>query len=114
MHIERTDHGNVTVLRLEGNLDEGGIDAIRESLLECLSQGRFNLIINLHKVRFFSYMGVGILVERLRKCRSANGDLKLVGMNLCADRLFRMVGISSLFETYESEPQAIAVFQEAA
>ena len=114
MHVERTDLGDVTVLRLDGDLDENGIDALREAFYACMTQGHFNLVLNLRNVQFISYMGVGVLVERLRKLRAFKGDLKLVSLNLYAQRLFRMVGVTALFDTFESESQAVRVFQEAA
>ena len=114
MTVDRADLGNVTVLNLSGDLDEGGVNELRTSLFECITQERFNLVISLSEVRFMSYLGVGVLVERLRKVRGLGGDMKLVGINLYTERLFRMVGVSSLFETYDSEGQAMSVFQEAA
>jgi anti-sigma B factor antagonist len=114
MQIERTEVGNVNVLRVEGDLDENGVNTLRDALLECITSGRCNVVMNLRRVGFISYLGLGVLVERLRKIRSCKGDIKLVGINVYAERLFRMVGVTSLFETYESETQAIGVFQQAA
>jgi len=106
--------GAVTVLRLEGDLDERGVDALRTEMYNAINDGRCKIVMNLGGVRFISYMGVGVLVERLRKVRALNGDVKLVSLNLYAERLFRMVGVSSLFDTYETESQAVGVYQEAA
>ncbi|MCC6488592.1 MAG: STAS domain-containing protein [Candidatus Hydrogenedentes bacterium] len=114
MNVERTDMGAVTVLRLQGDIDENGVDALRTALYECISENRFKVVMNLSAIRFISYMGVGVLVERLRKVRALNGDIKLVGINLYTQRLFRMVGVSSLFDTYDSEQKAAGTFQEAA
>ncbi|MFA6245229.1 MAG: STAS domain-containing protein [Candidatus Hydrogenedentales bacterium] len=114
MQIERKDMGAVTVLRLEGDLDEKGVDALRTEMYNTINDGRSKIVMNLSGVRFISYMGVGVLVERLRKVRAMNGDVKLVALNLYAERLFRMVGVSSLFDTYETESQAVGVYQEAA
>ncbi|GMV93855.1 MAG: hypothetical protein AMXMBFR82_36330 [Candidatus Hydrogenedentota bacterium] len=114
MNVERTDIGAVTVLRLEGDIDETGVDALRTALYECINDGRSKLVLNLSSIRFISYMGVGVLVERLRKLRAQGGDMKLVGINLYTQRLFRMVGVQSLFDTFESETQALGVYQEAA
>jgi anti-sigma B factor antagonist len=114
MNLDRTNIGQVTVLRLEGDLDEGGVDKLREGLYACIADGRFCLVLNFSEVRFVSYMGVGVLVERLRKLRASNGDIKLVGINLYTERLFRMIGVTSLFEIYDSESRAIAVYKEAA
>ncbi len=114
MIIDRVDMGSATVLRLEGDIDEQGVKELRAFLLGCIKEGRHNLIVNLRDVKYISYMGVGVLVERLRQCRLFNGDMKLTGMNLYSQRLFRMVGVTSVFDTYESENQAVQVFQEAA
>ena len=114
MRIERVDLGAVTVLRLSGDLDERGVDALRTALYECLTEGRFKVVLSLGEVGFISYVGVGVMVERLRKLRDLGGDVKLVRINLYTERLFRMSGVTSLFETYDTETQAIGVFQEAA
>ena len=114
MTIEQSEVGAVAVLRMEGDIDEAGVDTLREAMLGCISSSRFNIVMNLSRVRFISYMGLGVLVERLRKVRACGGDIKLVGVNLYTERLFRMVGVTSLFETYTSEPQALRVYQEAA
>ncbi|MBI4557469.1 MAG: STAS domain-containing protein [Candidatus Hydrogenedentes bacterium] len=114
MTIKRKEVGNVTVLRMEGNLDESGVDTLRDALLICLDSGRCNIVMNLGGVGQISFMGLGVIVERLRKIRARGGDIKLVGVNLHAERLFRMAGITSLFETYASEPLALRAYQEAA
>lgn len=97
----------VTSLKLAGDLDEGAVDVFRAALFECISDGRCNIIMDFSQVRFVSYMGLGVLVERLRHIRAAGGDIKLVGINLYAERLFRMVGVSGLFETYDNEASAL-------
>lgn len=114
MRIDRTDFGAVTVLRLEGDLDEHGVEELRSAFYDCMVEGRIKVVANLREVRFISYMALGVLVERLRKLRACTGDLKLVGLSLYAQRLFRMAAVMSLFECFESESQAVGVFQEAA
>ena len=114
MKSDLMQQGPVTVIRIDGDLDEEGVQKLRVSLLDCLSAKRCNVVLNLSALKFISYMGVGVLVERLRQFRSLSGDLKLVGLNLYTERLFRMVGISDLFETYDTEANAVQVFQEAA
>jgi anti-anti-sigma factor len=114
MTVERVDIGKVTVLRIEGDIDENGVEALRSILYECLSEARVHLVLNLQGVRYITYMGLGVMVERLRKTRQLKGDIKLACLNLFAQRLLRMSGVSGLFAQYESEAQAISVFQEAA
>lgn len=114
MKIERLENGPVAVLRLEGDIDEDGMNTLRVSLMECLQDQRYQVVVNMTDVKFVSYMGVGVLVERLRQLRAHQGDLKLTGVNLYTQRLFRMVGVAKVFEMYDSEVQAVQAYREAA
>lgn len=114
MNIERLENGAITVLRLDGDIDEDGQNVLRVRLMECLKDQRYHVVVNMEDVKFVSYMGVGVLVERLRQLRAQGGDLKLSGVNLYTQRLFRMVGVTKVFETFESESQAIQACREAA
>jgi anti-sigma B factor antagonist len=114
MTVNRSDMDNVTVLRLEGDIDDTGVDSLRTALYGCAKQNRVKLVLNMTEIRFVSYMGVGVLVERLQSLRKAGGDIKLVGLNLYTERLFRMVGVSALFDVHEDEAQAIGLYQQQA
>lgn len=114
LQIETTHEGPIVTLRLGGDIDERGVTDLRVALVKCLREKRYHMVLNMDGVRFISYMGVGVLVERLRQFRSEGGDMKLVGLNLYTERLFRMVGVTNLFETYENEDQALQVYEEAA
>jgi len=114
MTIDSEQQGSVQVLRLDGDVDEDAVNPLRIALQRCIREGKGHVVLNLQNVRFMSYMGVGILVERLRQFRAMHGDMKLVGLNLYLDRLFRMVGVTALFDRYESEAQAVQQFREAA
>ena len=114
LNVNRQDMENVTVFRLEGDIDEGGMESLRRQLMDCIQEQRFNVVVNLSGVRFVSYMGLGVLVERLRQLRAHNGDLKLTGVNLYTQRLIRMVGAKNVFDIYEVESQAVGQFRQAA
>jgi len=106
--------GGLTVLRPEGDIDEGAVNDLRVALLACLKDGRGNVIANLGGVRYISFMGIGVLIERRRQLRAIGGDLKLAGLNLFAKRTFHMASVTSQFSIYDTEAQAIEGFREAA
>lgn len=114
MKVDRSDIGLVTVLRLHGDIDEDGVQDLRVALLECLKQKRSNLVVNMADVKFISYMGVGVLVERLRQFRAYDGDMKLASLNVYGERMFRMLGVTKLFDAFATEGQAVEAFREAA
>lgn len=111
----QTEHmGPIAVIRLRGDIDEEGATDLRIALVTCLRERRYNVVVNLAEVEFVSFMGVGILVERLRQFRANEGDMKLVSLNIYTQRLFRRAGITTLFETFEEENEAIQVYRQAA
>ena len=114
LKIERLESGAITVLRLDGDIDEDGMNMLRLALAKCIQDQRYHLVVNLEHVKFVSYMAVGVLVERLRQIRAYRGDMKLVGVNLYTERLFRMVGVTKVFEMFRAEPLAIQAYREAA
>lgn len=114
LNIETRRADDVTVVRVDGEVDEDGVRQLRIALVNCLRNNGYNVVVNLSGMQFISYMGVGVLVERLRQFRSYEGDMKLVGLNLYTQRLFRMTGVTSLFDVYESEADAIREYREAA
>ncbi len=114
MNIERTSLGDATVVRIHGDLDEDSASDLRVELHDCLVDGRTHLVLNLSDAGFVSYMCLGIIVERLRRFRSQQGDIKLVGVNTYLQRLMRMAGITALFDVFETESQAASVYEQAA
>ncbi len=111
---EQERRGNVVVVRAEGDIDEDGVKTLRVALANVIREKEYDVVVNLEGVRLISYMGIGVLVEQLRQFRCFAGDMKLTGLNLYAERLFRMVGVTSLFQIFETEDEAVRVYQEAA
>jgi len=114
MEIKRFDQGAVTVLRLTGDVDEQGVGQLRIALLDCIKERRLHMVVNLAGVRYISYLGIGVLIERQRQLRELGGQLRLAGLNLCAQRTFHMASVTSLFRICDTEAQAIEGFREAA
>jgi anti-anti-sigma factor len=102
------------VLRPTGDVDLDGVNKLRLSLLQCIKEKRANIVVNFQGIRYISYLGVGVLLERMRQCRTAGGDLRLSGLNLHARRTLQMASVESLFMICESETQALESFRQAA
>lgn len=114
LSTENVNKGGVTILRMQGEVDEEGVRTLRIALAQTLQERRYDIVLNLKDVHYVSYMGVGVLVEQLRMFRHFGGDMKLVGLSIHADQLLRTVGALRHFNIFESEDEAVQVYQEAA
>jgi anti-sigma B factor antagonist len=114
MDIQRMEVGLVTVLRFKGDIDLEGVNALRVALLTLIKEKRANVVVNLSGVGYVSYLGIGVLLERMRQFQVLGGDLKLVGLNLGVKRALHMASVTKLFTIHDLESQAIDGFRAAA
>jgi anti-anti-sigma factor len=109
MTVKSKECEHVTVLELKGALNTQGASEVRELLGDYMKSGRSNIVIDLGAVSDISYVGIGVLVERLRQVRARNGDIKLVSPNGWMRRIFHLVG-ADMFEMYESVQASLDSF----
>ena len=110
LEFEKISRDNVSVLKVAGNLDTSTSKLLKEALSELIREHQYNIVVDMRKVVQINYMGVGTLLERLRQVRRQSGDLKLSGLSRLTRKALSMVGASKVFETYDTEDDAVASF----
>ncbi len=110
VEFEKVDREHVSVLKISGNLDTSTSKLLKKALTELIREEHYNIVVDMKKVVQINYMGVGTLLERLRQLRRLSGDLKLAGLNRVTRKALSMVGASKVFETYDTEDDAVASF----
>lgn len=110
VEFEKVDREHVSVLKISGNLDTSTSKLLKRALVELIKEEHYNIVVDMKKVVQINYMGVGTLLERLRQLRKLSGDLKLAGLNRVTRKALSMVGASKVFETYDTEEDAVASF----
>jgi len=68
----------IEVIDVQGEIDIYTAPRLRELLIDLVSQGSYQLIVNLDEVGFLDSTGLGVLVGGLRRVRAHNGSLDLV------------------------------------
>ncbi len=109
MTVKSKECEHVTVIELKGELNTDGAGEVRELLGECMKSGRSNIVVDHEDVSDISYVGIGVLVERLRQVRARNGDIKLVSPSGWMRRIFHLVG-ADMFEVYDSVQDSLHSF----
>jgi anti-sigma B factor antagonist len=81
---------------------------LRELLIDLVSRGSYQLVVNLDKVGFLDSTGLGVLVGGLKRVRARDGSLDLVCTQQRILKIFRITGLTEVFGIYQTVDQAIA------
>ena len=111
--LEITEHavGHVTVLQLVGRLVmEDGDTALCEHVDRLLRETRAKIVLDLSEVTYVDSAGLGALVSKYVSVRRRGGDLRLVHPTARTTRLFEVTKLSSVFEVFASETDAVQSF----
>ena len=101
--------GQVTIIRCSGRIVAGDTETLRKHVSELL-RDRSDILLNLSEIVFIDSSGLGTLVRLLTSTRTARGDLKLCQVPGDIHKVLKMTNLISLFDTYESEEEAVLAF----
>jgi len=110
MDISERTLGDVTVLDLEGNLALEGNAQFRKRVTATIDAGARKLILNLAGVPYMDSSGLGELISCYTTLRGVSGHLKLLHLSHRLQTLLVITKLSTVFETFDSEPAAVASF----
>lgn len=105
--------GSVDILEVAGDIDALDMVRVKNRITKLIDKDRTKVILSLKRAKHIDFVGLGILVERLRKVRALNGDLKLVGLNPYVLRVLKSIGAGRLIETYDNTREALRSFEGA-
>lgn len=100
----------VAVLRCDGRFDAHEAPEVRKALADALvASGCPSTIINLQQVNFIDSSGLATLVQGMKHCRAAGGDLYLCHLGQPLRVIFELTRLDKAFDIYATEEQALAV-----
>ena len=114
MQIEERSVGEVTVLDLKGKMTLGeGDELLKDKINSLIHQGQRKLLLNLEGVPYIDSAGLGEIVRTYTTVSRQGGSLKLVNLTKRITDLLSITKLLTVFETYDSEKDAVASFQKA-
>lgn len=106
--LDVSEHGNATVVGVKGEVDVYTAPRLRERLVELISEGKYNIIVDLEGVDFLDSTGLGVLVGGLKRVRGHDGDLGLVCTQKRILKVFEITGLTKVFKIHSSVEAALA------
>ena len=102
------DKDGIEVVDVEGEIDIYTAPRLRELLIDLVSQNHYQIVVNLEKVGFLDSTGLGVLVGGLKRVRAHDGSLDLVCTREQILNIFRITGLTKVFDVYQTVDQATA------
>ena len=111
MQIEERVVNNVTILDLKGKITLGeGDEVLKDKINSLIQQDRKKILLNLGEVPYIDSAGLGEIVRTYTTVSRQGGKLKLLNLTKRIQDLLAITKLLTVFETYESEPDAIKSF----
>ncbi|HTM24579.1 MAG TPA: STAS domain-containing protein [Vicinamibacterales bacterium] len=114
MEITERTVDAVTILDLTGKLTIGeGAQLLKDKSESLVFQGRNRVIVNLAAVPYIDSGGLGQLVACYTTLAKAGGRLKLLNMNKKNHDLLSITKLVAVFDTFDTEREAIESYTAA-
>ncbi len=113
MDLQVEQEGDVTIVAVAGDLEASTAPALRSQLDKLLAEGAQRFVIDLARVRFMDSAGIATLVQLFKRVRIGHGDVRLAAIQPSVERIFKLVRLHRVFDTYPDRSAAVGSFSEA-
>ncbi len=90
------------VVDVKGEIDVYTAPKLREKLIELVSEGSYDVVVNLEGVDFLDSTGLGVLVGALKRVKAHDGSLSLVCTQDKILKIFKITGLTRVFTIHQS------------
>lgn len=111
LEISDSDVNGWTVVSASGEIDVATAPELRERLVDLITDGTAQVIMDLEHVDFIDSTGLGVLVGAVRRARAADGDVRLVCTNSRILKIFGVTGLDEVFTVAGSIDDAASLDQ---
>jgi anti-sigma B factor antagonist len=115
MQIDQRVVGDVMVLDLKGRITMGeGDELLKDKVNSLVNQGHKKIVLNLAEVPYIDSAGLGEIVRTYTTVSRQGGNLKLLNLTKRITDLLSITKLLTVFETFDSENDAVRSFSASA
>ena len=95
------------VISLAGEVDLYTAPEFKQQLLEVISQGGKNVVVDFTDTTFIDSTTLGVLVGGVKRLRANDGQLALVCSDRNITKIFEITGLDRVFAIYGTRAEAV-------
>ena len=100
--------GDSYVIALAGEVDLYTAPEFKQQLLEVISQGAKNVVVDFSDTTFIDSTTLGVLVGGVKRLRTNDGQLALVCSDRNITKIFEITGLDRVFTIYPTRDEAVS------
>ena len=104
---------DISIVECRGDINATSMVSLKNMLRRLMERNRSKVVLDIGKAKHVDLAGLGILVERIREARDAEGDIRICNMRPSVRKAFKMVGVYKVLDTFSSQTSAVRSFQVA-
>ena len=111
MKTKVSERYSAVIIELKGNV-MGGDDTkeFNDLLHKFIDEGKKNIVVDLHDVKFMNSSGLGMLIGGLTTMKKSEGTFRLSRVTDKIESLLIITKLVTIFETYKTLDEAVASF----
>lgn len=110
MGLTTTTNGDITVIRVDGQLTVGNRQDLKTTVQHATDEGARKFLLDCSATGYIDSSGLGALVTISKRVREAGGQVRLAGLNDDLRSLFELTKLDTLFAIYSDVDQALDGF----
>ena len=111
LKFERVTHGDVVILKIEGQLDALSAPQMKPTLDGMLENGEIAIVMNLGDLELVDSSGIGLIVSLFKRARAKDGDLCVVGLRGQPFEVFQLLKLENTIRHEMSVDDALKYFE---
>jgi anti-sigma B factor antagonist len=111
MNIQQTPEGEIMILNLSGKIMGGpDYEKFHSEIKSLINDGYVDIVLNMSKVTWINSTGLGILVSAFHTLKKNGGVMKICDVSTRIDNILNVTQLKLVFETFETQSEALASF----
>lgn len=102
---------NVVVIIIRGPLDTVASYMFQEKMGTLIKRNFYKFVVDLEQLDYISSAGIGVFPGMVKQLQQNNGGLVFINVPEKTQKLFEMIGLTSIFPIKENLKEAVAALE---
>jgi len=110
MKLKTQDYNNVTVVELQGELDDDFAELFQSTITDIVAEGRTCIVLDMSGLGFIDSQGLEQLLWVRDYCSQSKCELRLAGLDENCTKILEVTRLENEFDHYAELAEAVKSF----